>query len=295
MEQKIFPDYDEAQLDRQYDIELRDDWTHHEAEYLRLSDEVISAFKQATYNIPYGDSPNERLDVYPAETPGAPVHLFIHGGYWREGDMAMWRFIAAGIVGNDVTLVLPTYDVSPDTAVRTIVEQLHKALQWTHRNITDYGGDRQNISVSGHSAGGHLAAMLMTTDWPARGYSDDLIKAVVCISGLFDMQPLSLCRYLRDDYSLSFNADDINQLSPNRLEPLVKCPLKLLVGDGETAEYLRNTDLLASAWNDKGFPVIRERYPDHNHFSIILELADPQSQLSTAICQIAKQPDFLIC
>ncbi len=89
--------------------------------------------------------------------------------------------------------------------------------------------------------------MLMTTDWPARGYSDDLIKAVVCISGLFDLLPNSLCRYLRDDYSLSLTADDIQQLSPYRLEPLVKCPLKLVVAAGETAEYLRNTDLLASA------------------------------------------------
>jgi arylformamidase len=286
---KIFLDYDEAQLDQQYNIEVRDRWSYHEAEYLRASDEAVNNFTNATLNIHYGDGANERLDVYPATSPNAPVHVFIHGGYWREGDMALWRFIASGIVGNDVTLVLPTYSISPETHVQTIVEQMHKALEWTCNNIADYGGNAQNISVSGHSAGGHLATMLMTTDWSARGYNHDVIKAVVAISGLFDMEPISVCRYLRDDYSLSFSADDIAKLSPNRLKPVVNCPLHLVVGENESEEYQRNTDLLASVWSDKGFAVTKTAYSGHQHFSIILELANPKSHLTKMICQLASQ------
>ena len=283
MTEKVFLDYDDEQFDRQYDLTVKDDVDAYEAEYQRMSDAVTQSGIEAHYGIHYGAGANERLDVFPAASPEAPAHIFIHGGYWREGDMGLWRFVANGVVGNNITLVLPTYDISKDTRIGVIVEQMRKALEWTCHNIADYRGNPENITVSGHSAGGHLAAMLMATDWSTRALSNDKIKGAVAISGLFDMEAIRQCRFLREFYGIDLTRQEVETLSPNRLEPRVKCPLLLPVGENETDEYLRHTRLLADAWKDKGFPVKPMILPGHDHFSIMNELNDPASQLSVSI------------
>ena len=286
MTEKVFLDYDDEQFDLQYDLTGKDDVDAYEAAYQHMSDVVTQSDIKAHYGIHYGAGANERLDVFPAASSGAPVHIFIHGGYWREGDMAPWRFVANGVVGNDITLVLPTYDVSKDTRIGAIVEQMRKALEWTYHNIADYGGNPENITVSGHSAGGHLAAMLMATDWSGRGLGNDKIKGVVAISGLFDMEAIRCCRFLREFYSINLTPKEVESLSPNRLAPGTKCPLVLPVGENETEEYLRNTHLLADAWKNYGFPIKPMILPGHDHFSIMNELNDPASQLSTLIATV---------
>ena len=288
MTEKVFLDYDDDQFDLQYDLTGKDDVDAYEAEYQHMSDVVTQSDIKAHYGIHYGASANERLDVFPAASSNAPVHIFIHGGYWREGDMAPWRFVANGVVGNAITLVLPTYDVSKDTHIGAIVEQLRKAVEWTYHNIAEYGGNPENITVSGHSAGGHLAAMLMATDWSGRGLGDDKIKGVVAISGLFDMEAIRCCRFLREFYAIDMTREEVEALSPNRLEPQVKCPLLLPVGENESDEYLRHTQLLADTWKDKGFPVKAMILSGHDHFSIMNELNDPASQLSLLISDLSR-------
>ena len=265
----------------------KDDVDTYEAEYQRMSDVVAQSDIEAHYGIHYGAGANERLDVFPAASPEAPAHIFIHGGYWREGDMGLWRFFANGIVKQDITLVLPTYDISKDTRIGAIVEQVRKAFEWTYHNIADYRGNPENITVSGHSAGGHLAAMLVATDWSARALGNDIIKGAVAISGLFDMEAIRQCRFLREFYGINLTRTEVETLSPNRLEARVKCPLLLPVGENETEEYLRHTRLLADAWKDKGIPVNPLIFPGHDHFSIMNELNAPASQLSSLISDLS--------
>ena len=288
MTEKVFLDYDDEQFDRQYDLTGKDDVDAYEAEYQRMSDAVTQSGIEAHYGLHYSAGANERLDVFPATSADAPVHIFIHGGYWREGDMAAWRFVANGVVGNNITLVLPTYDISNETRIGAIVEQVRKAFEWTYRHIAEYRGDPENITVSGHSAGGHLAAMLAATDWSARSLSNDKIKGVAAISGLFDMEAIRQCRFLREFYGIDLTRQEVGALSPDRLEPQVKCPLLLPVGENETDEYLRYTHLLADAWKDKGFPVTSMILPGHDHFSIMNELNDPASQLSGLIAGLGR-------
>ncbi len=290
MSDKVFLHYDDAALDRQFCIDVRDEWDKYEAEYLRSCAAARETFTSARYDIRYGESPNERLDVYPARSPNAPVLIYVHGGYWRSGDMALWRFVSLGVVGNDVTLVLPTYDRGRDIGVGVIVEQVRKALAWTIDNIADYGGDPADISVSGHSAGGQLAAMLLTTDWSARGYDSAPIRSATLISGLFDLEPIRLCRHLRDYYGLELTRDEVATLSPYRLTPRVACPVKVVVGARETEEYLRSSRLLAAVWRNQEVDVTFEELDRHHHFSIIFELADPDSRLSKMVCGLPR-PD----
>ncbi len=284
MSEKIFMHYDEAALDRQFCIGVRDEWDKYEPEYIRSCAKSREIFTNARYSIPYGESPNERLDIFPARSPNAPVLIFVHGGYWRSGDMALWRFVSLGVVGNDITLVLPTYDVGRDVRVGVIVEQVRKAFAWTVDNVSDYGGNPADISVSGHSAGGQLAAMLLATDWATRGYRSSPIRRATLISGLFDLEPLRLCRHLRDTYGLHLSRDEVANLSPYRLTPRVACPVNVVVGAEETEEYLRSSRLLAAQWASRQVAVTSEELEAHRHFSIMLELADPESPLSKMVC-----------
>ena len=284
MSEKVFLHYDAAALDRQFCIDVRDEWDKYEPQYIRFSAKAREAFTKARYNIQYGDSANERLDVYPAHSPNAPVVMFVHGGYWRSGDMALWRFVSLGIVGNDVTLVLPTYDVGRDVPLGVIVEQIRKALAWALDNIADHGGNPADIAVSGHSAGGQLAAMLLTADWATRGYAPAPIRLATLISGLFDLEPIRLCRHLRDYYGLYLDSDEVAALSPYRLTPGVACPVKVVVGARETEEYLRSSRLLAAEWKARGVAVAFEALEAHHHFSIVFELANPGSRLSRMVC-----------
>ena len=238
--------YDEAALDRQYCIGERDEWDKYEPLYLRSSARAREIFPHARYGIRYGDSPNERLDIFPARSPNAPVLIFVHGGYWRSGDMARWRFVSLGVVGNDVTLVLPTYDLGRDVRLGVIVEQVRKAFAWTVDHIADYGGNPADISVSGHSAGGQLAAMLLTTDWAARGYQCSRIRSATLISGLFDLESIRLCRHLREDYGLHLDADEVANLSPYRLTPRSACPVHVVVG-AERSVSMRAEGLMDSS------------------------------------------------
>ena len=284
---KVFLDYDDEQFDRQYDLTGKDDVDAYEAGYQRMSDAVTQSGIEVHNGIHYGAGANERLDVFPAASSNAPVHIFIHGGYWREGDMATWRFVANGVVGNNITLALPTYDISKETRIGAIVEQVRKAFEWAYRHIAGYRGDPDNITVSGHSAAGHLAAMLAATDWAARDLSNDKIKGVVAISGLFDMEAIRQCRFLREFYGIDLTREEVEALSPNRLEPQANCPLLLPVGENETAEYLRHTQALAESWKGKGFPVESIILPGHDHFSIMNELNDPASELSGLIAGLS--------
>ncbi len=274
-------------LDLQYDLTQKDDVDAYELEFKRLSRQSEKKHRGASYNIQYGVGENQRLDVFPAAKANAPVHIFIHGGYWREGDMADWRFIADGIVENDVTLVLPTYEVSKGTQITTIFEQVINAVQWVYQNIENYGGNPHNITLTGHSAGGHLAAMLLTVDWLAFEIPKDVIKNTLLISGLFDMQAIDKCRFLREFYHINLSETEIKLLSPQLLIPQTKAPLFLYVGENETDEYLRNTKLLAACWSNEIAEITEQCLPEYDHFSIILQLNDPKSELSQLIKQMS--------
>ena len=131
-------------------------------------------------DVRYGPGENETLDIFPAASAGsdrgAPVQLFIHGGYWRAMDKSDYSFIADVFQPAGATTVVINYDLCPAVTLDTIVEQSNRSIAWTWRNIADYGGDPECLYVSGNSAGGHLTAMALAHDWEAEGLPADLIK-----------------------------------------------------------------------------------------------------------------------
>ena len=224
----------------------------------------------------YGTEATERLDVFPPRTAGAPVLVYIHGGYWRALGKSDQSFIAPPFHAAGAMVVVPGYALCPAVSIEHIVLQMVQALAWVHRHAAEYGGDPNRIVVAGHSAGGHLAAMLLACDWRtvAPDLPADLVKAALPISGLFDLEPLRHAPFLAPDLKLT--AASARRLSP-ALMPAPRGALATVVGGDESEEFLRQSALIAQAWG-AATVIAAERVPGCNHMSVLQQLAEPASR-----------------
>jgi arylformamidase len=277
----VFRDYDQKALDAEYDnrVKVKDalEWMARAgAESARARAELPLRF-----DVAYGTHHGERLDVFPAAKPGpAPVHVFIHGGYWQRMDKADFSFVVRGLRPAGALTVAVNYGLVPSIDLDELVRQCRAAVAFVHRHAREWGGDPERISVSGHSAGGHLVAMLLATDWAAFGAPGDVVKAGCAISGLYDLEPIRLC-YLND--VLKLTPEVARRNSPVHLAPSRPTPLILALGGTEGPEYHRQTDELAGAWRARGVPIEVLDLAGHDHFSIVAELESPFSPLARAI------------
>ena len=232
----------------------------------------------------YGDGPNETLDVFPSVTAGAPVLVFIHGGWWRSLDKRDHSFLAPPFVARGTTVVLPNYALCPSVNIETIALQMVRALVWTYRHAVAFGGDPRRIVVGGHSAGGHLAAMLLCCRWPEVGHdlSPRLVKSALAVSGVFDLEPLRRTPFLQADLRLTLAA--VRRLSPVRFPP-PEGELFALVGGDESEEFLRQNQSIRQAWGPRAVPVC-ESLPGANHLDVLDGMADPQGRLHGLACRL---------
>jgi arylformamidase len=282
----IFLHYDREALDREYNnrakvpnaLEMLDGYSRESA--------ATRAALLSRLDLAYGAQPGERLDAFAPTTPppggpGAPIHLFIHGGYWQWLDKTDFSFVARAFAPAGAITVVINYALMPAVSMDELVRQCRAAAVWTFRNAPSLGGDRERLFVSGHSAGGHLVAMLLATDWPRfePGLPAGLVKGGVAFSGLYDLEPIRLC-YLNDTLKLS--PDEARRNSPIHLRPAHPRPLLLAVGGLEGPEYHRQVEALARPWNDHGMPIEVVDQAGHDHFTIVMQLADPDSPLSRA-------------
>ena len=226
------------------------------------------------------------LDVFPAARPNSPVLLFIHGGWWRSLDKRDHSFIAPPFVAAGVTVVVPNYNLCPTVGIDTIAWQMAQALAWTHQHIAQHAGDPQRIVVAGHSAGGHLAAMLLCCD--GRKVAPDLpaqmSASALSISGVFDMQPLRKTPFLKADLNLT--AATAHRVSP-AFFPAPQGTLTAVYGALESEEFARQSRLIQTRWGDSVVPVC-QAVPDTNHFSVLNELAHPKALLHQLALQLLK-------
>jgi arylformamidase len=225
-----------------------------------------------------------KLDVFPSARPNSPVLLFIHGGWWRSLDKRDHSFIAPPFVQAGVTVVIPNYNLCPGVGIDTIAWQMAQALAWTHRHVAKYGGDPQRIVVAGHSAGGHLAAMLLCCDGRkvAANLPAQMSVSALSISGVFDMQPLRQTPFLRADLKLT--AATARRVSP-AFFPAPRGRLSAVYGELESEEFARQSRLIQTRWGRSVVPVC-EAVPDTNHFSVLNELADSKSRLHQQALQM---------
>ena len=284
---------DPAWLDRMYNNRAL--VPDHAAYFSRWAQASIQARQGSpcTLNEAYGTSAGEKLDIFPsapAGKPAAPVLVFIHGGYWRSLDKADHSFIAPAFVRAGACVVIPNYDLCPAVTIPEITMQMVHALAWVYRHIAHYGGDPRNITVIGHSAGGHLATMLLACVWKA--YAADLpsglVKKALSVSGLYDLEPVRRTPFLKD--ALKLTPRHARQASPAGFPRPPGHTLYSVAGGEESAEFLRQNLLIQQAWGKRAVPVC-EALDGLNHFSVLDALIDPSHRLHQLSLQLMGLPD----
>lgn len=232
-------------------------------------------------DLAYGGQPGERLDIFPACGPGAgrkaPVLVFIHGGYWRALDKSDHSFIAPAFTRAGACVVVPNHALCPAVSIPDIALQMTRALAWTWRHAAEFGGDPQRITVAGHSAGGHLAALLLAANRAAQasGLPHNLVRNALSISGLHDLEPIRQTPFLED---LQLTPEQVRQASPALLPRPAQGALYSVAGGDESEEFLRQNQLIRQAWGPVSVPVC-ESLPGLHHFSILDALAAPSHRL----------------
>ena len=227
------------------------------------------------FDVAYGEDPSERLDILPAGA-GAPVFVYIHGGYWRALDKRDHAFVAPPLADAGAMVVNLNYALCPAVRIEHIVLQLVRALAWVWRNAPAHGGDPKRIVVAGHSAGGHLATMLLACDWQAVA-SDlpvDLVKSALSVSGLYELEPLRHAPFLAADIDLT--AASALRLSPAAMAAPSRGSLVTVVGGDESGEFHRQAGLIAEVWGPR-VVVASEIEAGRNHMDVLHQLADPRS------------------
>jgi arylformamidase len=233
----------------------------------------------------YGGGPNEHLDIFQTASSDAPVLFFIHGGYWRSLDKRDHSFVAPAFTRKGVCVVVPNYALAPAVTIPEIVMQMVQALAWTYRNVAQYGGDPKRITVAGHSAGGHLAAMMLSCLWPVYGRDlpADLVKNALSISGIHDLEPIMHAPFLQS--TLKLTKQQVRQASPALLPAPSRGELYAVAGGEESAEFLRQIELIRDAWGKARVPVC-EPLPGLNHFTALEALPQPGHRLNQLALQL---------
>ncbi|MCO6415552.1 alpha/beta hydrolase [Siccirubricoccus sp. KC 17139] len=234
-----------------------------------------TAWPEAELDLAYGPGEREKLDLFrPGPGEGWPMALFFHGGYWQSLDRHWFSHMARGLLARGVAVAMPSYDLCPVVPLRVIVTQARAASAYLHRR-----SGRRLLAI-GHSAGGHLAAMLLATEWRSLdpGLPADLVAAALPISGVFELEPLlptSIATALR------LTPEEARALSPRFLPPPGGA-VHAVVGAVESAEFRRQNREFAAAWGG-----MAEELPGRNHFTVLEPLADPESGLARRAAAMA--------
>ena len=234
----------------------------------------------------YGDTPGQVVDVFPALDKRAPVFIFIHGGYWRARDLnrQTYSHVAKPFVRAGATVVLPDYDLCPDVRLTDIVNQVRAAFVWTYRNVRKFNGNPRTIYVCGHSAGGHLTAMLHATDWKKlAGIPNTAIKGAVPLSGLFDIEPH---RHSQLQADIRLSAREAKALSPLYLPVVSRAPVVAAVGANEPHLFHWQSLSYAAHLRQHRIQADYVATPGDNHFTITDRLGRASDPLTKRIIRM---------
>jgi arylformamidase len=270
-------DNDPAWLDQQYNNRaLVPDYASHLQKWADAS-AYTRQHAACSLDVAYGDGDKETLDVFHTAAPGAPVLVYIHGGYWRALDKSDQSFVAPAFTTAGAVVVVPNYALAPAVTLEHITLQLVKAVEWVWRHAAELGADPSRIVVAGHSAGGHLAAMLLSCRW--KQVADDLpaqlVQGALSVSGLYDLEPLRHTPFLQTDLQLT--PASVRRLSP-AFFPRPKGKLVTVVGADESASFIRQNQLIRDVWGPTAVPVC-EKVAGANHFTVLKHLVDPDARV----------------
>lgn len=235
-------------------------------------------------DIPYGDHPLQAVDYFPAKQGNAPIVIFIHGGYWRALDKKNYNFVAPPFIDSNCAVCSVNYRLAPEVGLEGILDDVTTALISIREHATAINGNANDLYVTGHSAGGHLALM---TAMLLQEKNDPLlssIKGILSLSGLFDLDPIRNS-FLNE--TLNFDDSIVTRLSPVLNEAFsTNIPLRFAVGGDETDEFIRQSQAISERMVANGNDSQCSLLPNLNHFDIVYELGKSDSVLAKQLLEI---------
>lgn len=273
----------QAEIDAQYNASAAVADAAGQARHYVERSALARATLPCTLDVPFGPTRAETLDIFPAAQPGAPVFVFIHGGYWRSLSSKEFSCVALGLRQLGITTVVTNYALCPYVTLDEIVRQTRAALAWVLRRIGEHGGDPSRVAIGGHSAGGHLTAMALQTRWQEDyGLPADPFAAAVLVSGLYELEPL---RYSYLQPMIQLDDGLIRRNSPAFGVRPCATPALVTWGGDESAEFERQARQYHAAWQAAGNAGELLAQPGKHHYSAIHGFEDPTSPLCRWIAQ----------
>ena len=280
--ERVYRQYDRSGLDAEYDnVRKKPDFDF--STYLQrlalLNDKARQDYRGCLRrDVSYGDGADEVLDLF-LPRPGGPLHVFFHGGYWRMLHKDDFSYVALGVLPHEVNLAVVNYSLIPAVSMGGLVDQCARAIRYLLENSEALGFDRRQVSISGHSAGGHLAAMMAATRFE-QGSQVHGFTHVCALSGIFDLEPIQRC-FLNDTLDLS--DEDVARFSPLRRKRIHMASMMVLTGGEEGDEYRRQARTFVQSWSSQGRALELCFAPGHDHFSLRAALSEPDSEVTRAV------------
>lgn len=284
----VFLNYDQVELDRCYD---QTNWAPN-VDIVHARTEVNCEIARSHLGQPermaYGPSDVEKLDLFRAKAPNAPVMIYVHGGAWRSGSSTRCHMPAEMFVANGINFIALDFInvLEAGGSLFPMIEQVRRAVAWVYRNARSFGADPEQLYVFGHSSGAHLTGNILTTDWPK--YYDlpfSILKGGMVTSGMYDLAPVRLSA--RSKY-VNFTDEMVEELSSIRHIDRLHCPIVVSYGDQESPEFQRQNRDFAAAVEEAGKPVKLQVAKGYNHFEIAETLANPYGILGRAALELVR-------
>jgi arylformamidase len=271
----VWLNMDQVELDASYDQSVYAPLGNQVLARCASNSELVRKRLGPPQRVAYGPTDIEKLDIFRAKQPNAPIFLFIHGGAWLHGSAKDYAYAAENYVNAGAHYVVPDF-ISVDHAngdLQVMAAQVRRAVAWTYKNAASFGGDPSRLYVGGHSSGGHLSGVVLVTDWQKEfGLPNDIIKGGMCMSGMYDMKPVRLSK--RGDY-VHFTDAMEEAMSSQRHIDLIHAPIIVTYGTYETPDFQRQNRDFAAAVKAAGKPVELIEAANYTHFDMAESVGHP--------------------
>lgn len=283
----VYRNFTQVELDTEYNVragipdyqEIFDRWKSDSEAFRRMS--------HFEADLRYGPDHQQSIDLFRTSRSGAPIVVFIHGGYWQSLDKSDFSYIARPYLEDGMNFAAINYRLAPAVSMKEIIEDCRAALVWLHQNASRFNCDEKSIYVTGSSAGGHLTAMMLATDWRSYMAPPDLVKGGCALSGLYDLEPIRLC-YLNGNVRL--DESDVRLYSPVLAIPSSMPKLLLSVGGDESSEFHRQQHEYGQALRAAGIGCEVIEQIDGHHFDMCDRLGDRNELLYHAVKDMVLNP-----
>ena len=283
----VWLDMDQQDLDEAYDQRVYAPNQPNITERRNWNSEKVREVLGEPQRLAYGSAEIEKIEVYKTNRPNAPVNVYIHGGAWRGGSAGQNAYMAETFVKAGAHFAAVDFYNVGETGgdLFPMVEQCRRAVAWVYRNAASFGGDRERIYLCGHSSGAHLGGCVLLTDWASQGLPQNIIKAALLGSGMYDLKAVRMSQ--RSSY-VKFTDAMEHELSAQRHLDRIRTPLTLTHGSLETPEFQRQTREFHAALVAAGKPAQLIVGKGYNHYETQETMGNPYGFMGRAALEMMK-------